>query len=215
MRIHELNAYEKTSIERIKYLIENYCDGSQAEFAARCGLNRSSITHYMNHAHAPTRQTAMKVSEAFGVNPDWVQGYDAPMRKDASPDDRTTEIPVYGRIPSDVPVNQVTHIVGTEEVKKDTSASSLFAFSVPDDSMHPKIDTGDVVIIAPDIKAKDNDLVLVAMRGKDASVRRLKTYADSVAFISDNPAYPPEVFAKAEKNDMEILGKVIELRSRF
>ena len=214
MRIRELNAYEKESINRIKWLIENYCEGNQAEFASRCGLNRSAISHYMNHAHAPTRQTAMKVAEAFDVNPDWVQGYDAPMRREKTPEDKTTSIPIYGRIPSGVPIEQVTNVVGTEDVKKQATGEALFAFSIPDDAMNPRIAKGDVVIIEPAASAKDNDLVLVTAKGNDAAVRRYKAYADSFALVSDNPSYPPYHFTKANE-DHKILGKVIELRARF
>ena len=214
MRIYELNAYEKESIRRIKWLIENYCEGRQADFANRTGLHKSTISQYLSSAHAPTRQSAMKIAESFRVNPDWVQGYDVPMRKEEIKDDTLTSIPVYGRIPSDIPIGQVTNVVGTEGVRIDNADHDLFAFAISDDAMNPKISKGDVAIIKPASSAKDNDLVLVSMNGEDAKVRRFKTYADSIALVSDNHAFPPHHCAKANA-DYKILGKVIELRVRF
>lgn len=70
-----LSQYEQISRERIKYLIDTYCNGSQQTFAARTGLNKASVSQYMNGKNTPSTKTAEKIAAAFHCDPEWVMGF--------------------------------------------------------------------------------------------------------------------------------------------
>lgn len=74
----EPNEYEKKSRERIIQLITDYCNGSQQEFADRVGIGKSSVSHYVKGQNFPTNVRAAEIARAFGLNPMWVMGFDAP-----------------------------------------------------------------------------------------------------------------------------------------
>ena len=71
---------EKTSSERIKYLIDTYCDGSQNEFARRVGIGKSSVSQYVNGTNFPGNKRAKQIADAFYVEPMWVMGFPSEMR---------------------------------------------------------------------------------------------------------------------------------------
>lgn len=76
------NKYERASQERIKYLINTKCNGSQQEFADRVGIGKSSVSQYVKGTNFPSNIRAGQIAEAFGVNPAWVMGFDGPMVDD-------------------------------------------------------------------------------------------------------------------------------------
>lgn len=82
----ELTVYERQSKERINYLISEYCHGSQQLFAERTGLNKASVSQYVNGKNTPSNITASKIAEAFHVDPAWVMGFDVQVVKPSAGD---------------------------------------------------------------------------------------------------------------------------------
>lgn len=74
-----VNKYSRQSMERVSQLIEERCGGSQQAFADKVGINKASVSQYVNGHNAPTNLTAGKIAKAFGINPAWVMGFDVPM----------------------------------------------------------------------------------------------------------------------------------------
>jgi len=75
-KIKELSPWEKTCMRRIKQLIDDYCDGSQQRFVEKTGLNKGSVSQYVNGKNIPSASNANKIAEAFDVDPQWIMGYD-------------------------------------------------------------------------------------------------------------------------------------------
>ena len=72
----ELSPWEKTCMRRIKQLIDEYCDGSQQRFVEKTGLNKGSVSQYVNGKNVPSESNAQRIAEAFNVDASWVMGYD-------------------------------------------------------------------------------------------------------------------------------------------
>ena len=83
-----LSQYEELARQRIKHLIDVYCDGSQQVFAERSGLNKASVSQYMNGKNAPSTKTAEKIAAAFGCDPQWVMGFSASKHYTEEDDER-------------------------------------------------------------------------------------------------------------------------------
>lgn len=77
----EATLEERTSSQRIKYLIDTYCNGSQIEFAKRVGIGKSSVSQYVNGTNFPGNIRAKQIADAFYVEPMWVMGFQTEMRK--------------------------------------------------------------------------------------------------------------------------------------
>jgi len=51
---------------------------SAAELVEKSGVNKGSISQYINGLHIPSSNNAKKLAEVFGVNPLWLMAFDAP-----------------------------------------------------------------------------------------------------------------------------------------
>lgn len=79
MNNYSIEKMEALSRERIIYLIDHFCDGNRMEFVRRTGINKSSVSQYVNGTNSPGNITAAKIGSAFNVDPMWVMGFDVPM----------------------------------------------------------------------------------------------------------------------------------------
>lgn len=52
---------------------------NQEEIARRTGITKSAISNYIIGKREPRQDKISMISEAFGVDPAWVMGYDVPM----------------------------------------------------------------------------------------------------------------------------------------
>ena len=70
----ELSVFEQVCRDRIKKLIDEYCEGSQQRFVERTGLNKGSVSQYLSGKNTPSESNAKKISEAFNVDVSWIMG---------------------------------------------------------------------------------------------------------------------------------------------
>lgn len=54
---------------------------TQSELARRTGLDKSTISYYVNGKREPMQDNIMTISLAFNLDPAWLMGYEVPMYK--------------------------------------------------------------------------------------------------------------------------------------
>jgi len=83
--------------------------------------------------------------------------------------------------------------------------------------MQPKMDDGDVVIVRQQSDANSGDTVIALVNGDDATCKKLQKTENGIMLVSTNPNYLPMFFTNEEivTKPVVILGKVVELRSKF
>lgn len=67
--------------KRLIYALERINMKAQ-ELAIKSGVNKASISQYVNGTHSPSNISAGKMAKVLGVNPVWLMGYDVPMLED-------------------------------------------------------------------------------------------------------------------------------------
>lgn len=72
----ELSPYEKKIRQRIIDLINRECEGKQSKFVERTGLNKGSVSQYVNGNNIPGWDNADKIAAAFGLDANWVMAVD-------------------------------------------------------------------------------------------------------------------------------------------
>jgi len=73
---HILSPYEKQIRQRIIEIINNFCEGSQRKFVDRTGINKGSVSQYVNGKNTPSWSNAEKIAAAFGIDVAWVMAVD-------------------------------------------------------------------------------------------------------------------------------------------
>lgn len=69
--------------ERLRELMNEF-GLTQADFGKTVGLDRSTVSLYLNGKRIPRQDKLALISEKYRVQPGWLMGFDVPMRKETS-----------------------------------------------------------------------------------------------------------------------------------
>ena len=97
------------------------------------------------------------------------------------------------------------------------SQGEFFGLRIKGDSMEPRMESGDVVIVRQQSDANSGDTVIVLVNGDDATCKRLQKTDNGIMLVSTNPKYPPMFYSNEDirTKPVVILGKVVELRQKY
>ncbi|MFQ5717906.1 MAG: transcriptional repressor LexA [Acidobacteriota bacterium] len=139
--------------------------------------------------------------------PGQARGYRLPAgRRRARP---TRLVPLLGRVPAGPWNVAVEDLEGYLPVQSRHHGEDLFALRVHGDSMTGAgILPGDLVVVRRQATARSGDIV-VARLDDEATVKRLRLRGRRVELHPANPAYP---VLKPSRDDLTLLGKVIQVR---
>lgn len=127
-------------------------------------------------------------------------------------------INVLGRVAAGIPIEAIENIIDTEEISAEMAKTGdFFGLQIHGDSMEPKISEGDIVIVRKQEDAENGQIIIATVNGTDATCKRLRKYHDGIELISNNPSYDPMFFSneEIESKPVKIIGRVVELRSKF
>lgn len=188
-------------------------------------FSKSHLSQYVNGKSNPDNEKIFLLSKVFGVTEAWLLGYDVHRYErieEAKINEPQTlqglKIPVLGTVAAGIPISAVEDILDYEEIDSSwKNQGEFFALRIKGDSMQPKIDDGDVVIVRQQSDANSGDTVIALVNGDDATCKKLQKTDNGIMLVSTNPNYLPMFFTNEEivTKPVVILGKVVELRSKF
>ena len=222
-----------TSTERINQIMKekrlrqidvlNLAKPFQEKFNIK--FSKSHLSQYVNGKSNPDNEKIFLLSKVFGVTEAWLLGYDVPRYErleEAKINEPQTQqglqIPVLGTVAAGIPISAVEDILDYEEVPQSwENQGEFFGLRIKGDSMQPKMDDGDVVIVRQQSDANSGDTVIALVNGDDATCKKLQKTENGIMLVSTNPNYLPMFFTNEEivTKPVVILGKVVELRSKF
>ena len=188
-------------------------------------FSKSHLSQYVNGKSNPDNEKIFLLSKVFGVTEAWLLGYDVPRferleeaKINEPQPPQGLQIPVLGTVAAGIPISAVEDILDYEEIDSSwKSQGEFFALRIKGDSMQPKMDDGDVVIVRQQSDANNGDTVIALVNGDDATCKKLQKTENGIMLVSTNPNYLPMFFTNEEiqTKPVVILGKVVELRSKF
>ncbi|WP_278968217.1 helix-turn-helix domain-containing protein [Megasphaera elsdenii] len=200
-----------TSGQRITKLRKER-DLQQKEVAAAIGMNRI-VLNRIELGKRPLRDDeAVALADFFHVTTDYLlKGVTAQPR-----DKKGVRIPVLGRVVAGIPIEAVEEILDYEEITPELAATGeFFALQVKGDSMLPKLEEGDVVIVKKQADVETGDIAIVLVNGDEATIKQVKKVNGGIMLYGFNPdVYEPHFYSnqQIEELPVRILGKVIESR---
>lgn len=186
---------------------------TQAEVASHIGISQNNYSYWENGKVKIDNDSLKKLANYFEVSVDYLLGIN-----ESSSLTRGVKIPVYGEIAAGIPIEAIEDIIDFEEITPELAASGEFlALSIKGDSMAPRIQNGDVVIIRRQENVENGDIAAVMVNGDSATLKRVKTDSNGIWLLPLNPAFEPLFYTKKEcaEKPVRILGKMIELRAKF
>ena len=180
----------------------------QAELVDKTGIDKGSLSSYVNGRYMPNADKIAKIATALGVSVNFLLGKEEiPIAKFTLP--QFHDVPVLGSVAAGTPILAQEDVIGTVMTDK-----NVFALKVKGDSMSPRIMDGDIVLVRQQDAAEDGDLVIAEIDG-EATCKVLKRSHGSVMLVPFNAAFAPFVFSGQQAEDLRILGKVVESRHEW
>lgn len=178
-----------------------------SRFEKALGLSGGYVKNIAIKGSMPSADKLKRIAEYFGIPEHTLLGQEPPADG--------VVIPVLGKVAAGLPITAVENVIGQEEITPEMAMTGeYFALRVSGDSMAPNIHNGDIVIVRQQDDADDGDIVIAIVGGEDGVCKRVRHYHDSIALLSDNPAYPPLIYSgdAIDSAPVSIIGKVVELR---
>lgn len=176
------------------------------------GTSASALQRYFTGGSKKVpMDLVLSCSEIFGVDVLWLAG------SDEKPP-RAHKIPVYGKVAAGFPIEMVEEVLDYEEIPaKWGDPSDFFCLQIKGDSMKPKIEEGDVVVVHKQADADTGSVVIASIKGEEATCKKLRKTDNGIFLMPTNNDYEPIFFTNEdiESLPVKILGKVVELRAKF
>lgn len=188
---------------------------TQDDLAEAFGISKQAISQYERGIRFP--KDYEQIADFFNVDLDYLMGRsDTYMRIMHTPS--PTKIPVLGRVIAGIPIEAIEDIIDWEEIpERMAKDGEYFALKIKGDSMTPRIQERDVVIVKKQSDVDSGDIAIVLVNGFEATCKQVMKSSDGITLISFNPSYKPLIYSNEEIRTLPviILGEVVELRRKF
>lgn len=185
---------------------------SQAEISRDLKINQATLSCWMNGTRIPRMPNIDMLADYLGVSREDIVG------KTQKDSEEPIKVKVYGRVAAGVPLSMIEDITGEEEIPASMGrgGKEYFALTVKGDSMSPRMQDEDIVIVRKQPDAESGDVVIATVNGEDATCKRLKKTDNGIMLIPNNHNYEPMFYTNDEvkKLPIVILGVVVELRGK-
>jgi SOS-response transcriptional repressor LexA len=180
--------------ERLTYLMDRRSVVNAAELSRMTGLTPVAIRNYMRGIKVPNAQALVKLSRALSTTTDYLLT-GTPLKPD--------RIPLLSKIPGGSPVaftdGEYPAGFGEEYVDRgNVTDPNAFALVVEGDSMSPRINSGDIVIISPNTPVTTRSIAAVAL-GDDRTLKTVLFMDDGRVLLKpENESFSPSVVDRSQ-----------------
>lgn len=174
--------------------------------AERAGFSPAAISLKRKGLRHTTPDDIRRIAHAFGVPTSTILGQEEIKFKPIF-SRIPVPVPVIYKIPTRYPVSINTRIIVDWIYLPEDMATnkSIFGLRVPDKSMSPLLEEGDYIIVTPQSKAKNKDIILLRLNDKGLIRKHLKR-KQHILLQPINPAYEPIIVIPDD--DFEIIGVI-------
>ncbi|HEY6952848.1 MAG TPA: XRE family transcriptional regulator [Bacteroidota bacterium] len=193
----------------------------QARLAAKIDVATRTLQRWEKGEQVPDSNYLMRIAKATGVSPHWLLTGNGPTFPQTYPDQKIFALPTsrYKKVKlislpllSSVPGGAPSLIFHPDYVEKyitvdDVNDESAFALEVKGNSMAPKIEDGDIIVVSPKLESRNGDICVVRVNDED-TVKRVKIEEQFVQLIPLNPEFEPMV---VKKRDVGFVWRVVKV----
>ena len=196
---------------------------TQDELAHAVGYkSRSSIAKIESGERDASQSMIAALAKALDTSPSALMGWDNDINLSltAQPQFRGINvldknniymIPIFKSVSAGFGAYADDQICGYEPLYFDSKreAEETLAIAVKGDSMYPKIEEDDLVVVHKQDYFENGDIVVAVVCGEnDGFVKRAFQTEEKLTLESINPSYPPMIFSGSKLDDIKIMGVV-------
>ena len=209
-----LKNYERLCFEKNK---------SPTAAAEEIGFSNSTYTYWKQNNTYPRTKNLRKVADYFGVTEEMLFDNNDNISEKQENVSRTfgikpgimkNRLPIYGIVCAGDGEYALEDLMGYEYADEQYTTPEYYWLKVTGDSMSPRIDAGDLVLVHKQEWINDGQVGIFIV-GDLAYVKKIKYYEEELNLISFNPYYPPLRFTPAEAETVHVIGRVIESKRKY
>ena len=188
---------------------------SAERLAEILGISPATIYRYENgDIEKVPGERLRPIADALQTTPAYLMGWESEassLPENIIPMPEMRKVPLIGAIACGAPILADEHIEDYVDIPRHIHAD--FALTCKGDSMiNARIFDGDIVYIRQQDTAENGDIAAVLIDG-EATLKRVRLFADHISLEPENPMYKPLVFWHEEMNTVRILGKAVAFTS--
>lgn len=195
--------------KRIQRVLDKH-DMTQSDLAKILDVSESTVGKWILMKSIPRMGVIQKLSDYFNVPKSYFLEESPPRHT------KGIRIPVLGRVAAGIPIEAVEDIDEWEEIPEAMAKTGeYFALRIKGESMSPKLQPGDIVIVKKQNDVDNGDTAIVLVNGNDATVKQIKKTEAGIMLVGLNvEVYQPHFYSNKEIEELpiQIIGKVIESR---
>jgi repressor LexA len=195
----------------------------QADLAAKIDVATRTVQRWEKGEQVPDSNYLMRIAKTTGVVPHWLLAGEGDMfvmpGKQQNviplPTNRYRKVelinlPLLASVPGGVP-NLIFHPDHVERyiTVDDVRDPNAFALQVKGNSMAPRIEDSDIIVVSPKLEVRSGDICVVRVQDED-TVKRVKIEDQFIHLIPLNPEYEPMAIRKRDVTFMWRVVKVIK-----
>lgn len=190
-------------------------DVSQAKLAKDMNIPKTTISSWMNGVRTPKMSKIDALCEYLNCKrSDLMEPYGKAVKNISV----GVKIPVLGKVAAGIPIEMIEDILDFEEIPEIIGRTGeYFGLKIRGNSMSPRINEGDVVIVRKQSDADSGDVVIAQVNGNEATCKKLIKYKEGISLVSFNSEYEPMYFSNddIERVPIKIIGRVVENRQKY
>lgn len=209
----------KTFAQRMKFAMK-LKNMKQADIVEKTGISKSSISTYLSGEYEPKQNNVYKIAGALDVSVAYLMGWET-LEADESVDvviSNNVKIPILGSVPAGVPIESVEDVIGYVEINSNmASKGEYFALKVKGDSMFPRIQDGDTIVVKKQPDVESGEVAVLYINDYESTVKQVKKEINGIWVIPWNTEsnFKKTFYHYEGEDEVMILGKVVEVRGQI
>ena len=189
---------------------------SQTELAELLGYkSRSSINKIESDGRDIPRSSIVRFAEVLDVTPAYLMGWESeePSNVDILPSEQICMVPVYESVSAGFGAYASSQVVEYMPlfIQNVHEAEEMLCIKVRGDSMYPKIEDGDTVVVHRQDSVDSGQIAVVMVDGEEGFVKKVVYDDDSVTLVSINPEYQDKLFKGRDLKRLRVVGLVKQI----
>lgn len=193
----------------------------QAKLAAKLDVATRTVQRWEKGEQVPDSNYLMRIAKVTGVTPHWLLTGNGEIYATSQTESKIIPLPTsrYKRVElvslpllSSVPGGAPSLMFHPDYVEKyitvdDIKDSNAFALEVKGNSMAPRIEDGDIIVVSPKLESRTGDICVVRVNDED-TVKRVKIEDQFIHLIPLNPEYEPMA---VRRKDVSFVWRVVKV----
>lgn len=175
------------------------------------GFKYSTVSEWLSANKYPRMDKIEQLAEYFGVKKsDLIEENATPNAEILSAGENIYKIPVFSSVSAGFGTYACSDIVTYMPlfIEHEADVPDMLCIKVTGDSMYPKIEDGDIIIVRKQDSVDSGSIAVVLVDNEEGFVKKVVYDQETIELHSINPEYAPKIFKGEEVLRVRVVGIV-------